>query len=274
VYDCTAPFPGIIAHLGKMGAGALRKNDAVHASIDVQKRKEIQNNHTATHILHWALQKVLGPHIKQAGSLVSDKRLRFDFSHHKAIGAEELRTIENLINEKIRSDLPVQIYELSYNEAQKREDIKQFFGEKYGDKVRVIDIDFSKELCGGTHTPRVGTIGLFKIVKESSIAAGVRRIEAISGRYAELWVEQEEDLLQNLALQLKAPTQMIPEKLQMLIDENKLLTQELKSWRKGELKELLEKCLSHKEQAGSIALIAKEVVVSAEDLNDFAQELI
>src|SRR5207249_2705680 len=117
-------------------------------------------------------------------------------------------------------------YELNYEEAQKRKDIKQFFGEKYGDKVRVIDIDFSKELCGGTHTSRVGTIGLFKITKESSIAAGVRRIEAVTGCYAEMWVEQEEDLLQSLAAQLKTPVSTVADKLQSLIEENKLLEQE------------------------------------------------
>ena len=273
-YDCTSPFPGVIAHLGKMGPGVLRKNDKVHVQIDVQRRQEIQNNHTATHLLHWALQKVLGPHIKQAGSLVDEQRLRFDFSHHKALSPEELREIENLVNEKIRTDHVVDIYELKYEEAQKRSDIKQFFGEKYGDKVRVIDIDFSKELCGGTHTSRVGTIGLFKIAKESSIAAGVRRIEAITGRYAEMWVQQEEDLLQNLSVQLKSPVQMIPEKMQALIEENRLLAQELKAFRKGELKLLLEKCLADKEKAGSIALIAKEIAIGTEELTEFAADLI
>lgn len=274
VYDCTAPFPGVIAHLGKMGPGVLRKNEKVHAAIDLKRRREIQNNHTATHLLHWALQKVLGSHIKQAGSLVDEKRLRFDFNHHKAVGMEELREIENLVNEKIREDLPVEAYELKYDEAQKRGDIKQFFGEKYGDKVRVIDIDFSKELCGGTHTTRVGTIGLFKITKESSIAAGVRRLEAVTGRLAEIWVEQEEDLLQALSLRLKSSVQSIPEKLAALVDENKLLTQELKTFRKGQLKVLLEKCLANREQAGSIPLIAREVAVATEDLNEFATDLL
>jgi len=274
VYDCTAPFPGVIAHLGKMGAGKISKNEKVHAAIDAKRRQEIQNNHTATHLLHWALQKVLGPHIKQAGSLVDDKRLRFDFSHHKAISSEELREIENLVNEKIRTDQAVSVYELKFDEAQKRTDIKQFFGEKYGEKVRVIDIDFSKELCGGTHTSRVGTIGLCKVTKESSIAAGVRRLEAVSGHYAEMWVQQEEDLLQSVAKQLKSTVQMIPEKLQALLDENKLLSQELKVFRKGQLKLLLEKCLSHKEHVGSINLIAMEVQMETEDMTEFANDLI
>jgi alanyl-tRNA synthetase len=274
VYDCTSPFPGVIAHLGKMGAGVLRKNEKVHVAIDQKRRQEIQNNHTATHLLHWALQKVLGAHIKQAGSLVDEKRLRFDFSHHKSIGPLELREIERLVNEKIRTDQSVSVYELKYEEAQKRGDIKQFFGEKYGDKVRVIDIDFSKELCGGTHTTRVGTIGLFKIVKESSIAAGVRRIEAVSGRQAEIWVEQQEDLLQNLSLQLKSPIPQLSEKTETLLDENKQLQQELKAIRKGQLKQLIDQCLAQKEQAGSIPLIASEVTIEAEEMTEFANDLI
>jgi alanyl-tRNA synthetase len=273
VYDCTAPFPGVIAHLGKMGPGILRKNQKVHAAIDSRRRNEIQNNHTATHLLHWALQKVFGAHIKQAGSLVDDKRLRFDFSHHKAVTSAELREIENLVNDKIRSDQAVESYELRYDEAQKRADIKQFFGEKYGEKVRVIDIDFSKELCGGTHTKRVGTIGLFKIAKESSIAAGVRRIEAMTGHMAEIWVQQEEDLLQNLCILLKSPIQSIQEKLQSLLDENKLLSSELKALRKKELKQLVEKCLSHKEKVGSISLIAAEISMASEELGEFANDL-
>lgn len=273
VYDCTAPFPGVIAHSGKMGSGSLRKNERVHAAINTERRALIQNNHTATHLLHWALQKVLGSHIKQAGSLVDDQRLRFDFSHHKAISSEETRQIENLVNEKIRTDHAVSVYELKYEEAQKRADIKQFFGEKYGDKVRVIDIDFSKELCGGTHTSRVGTIGLFKITKESSIAAGVRRIEAVTGRAAEIWVEQQEELLQNIATQLKTPVQLIPDRVQALIEENKLLAQELKGYKKGQLKQLIEKCLAHKEKAGSIPLIAMEVRIDAAEMSEFATDL-
>ncbi len=274
VQSCTTPFSGVIAHAGKMETGTLRAKQKVRAEIDVQRRQEIQNNHTATHLLHWALQKVLGAHIKQAGSLVDEKRLRFDFSHHKALSSEELREIENLVNQKIRTDHLVETYELSYAEAQGRGDIKQFFGEKYGAKVRVVDIDFSKELCGGTHTSRLGTIGLFKIAKESSIAAGVRRIEAVTGRVAESLVQEEEDLLQRLATALKSPIASMADKLSTLLDENRLLTQEIKALRKNELRQLLEKCLSHQEKVGSIALVATEISIPSEDLNEFAVELL
>ncbi len=132
----------------------------------------IQNNHTAAHLLHWALVQVLGPHIKQAGSLVEATRLRFDFSHHKALSKEDLLKVEDLVNEKIRENKDVKSYELAYEDVQKMPEIKQFFGDKYGTKVRVIDIEESKELCGGTHTSRTGNIGYFRISKkEASLPA-------------------------------------------------------------------------------------------------------
>jgi len=274
VYDCTNPFPGVIAHLGKMGQGKLQSQDKVQAVVDIEKRSLIQNNHTATHLLHWALQKVLGAHIKQAGSLVDDQKLRFDFNHQKGVSPEELREIENQINDQIRTDTAVKVYEISFEEAQKKEDIKQFFGEKYGEKVRVVDIDFSKELCGGTHTSRVGTIGLFKLVKESSIASGVRRIEAVTGKQAEILVQKEEDLLQDLAHELKTPVSLLSEKLQTLLEENKSLELELKTIRKKELKGFLNSCLSLKETSGSISLIAQEVAVPPEELSAFAGDLL
>jgi alanyl-tRNA synthetase len=274
VYDTTAPFAGVIAHLGKMGAGILLKEQSVYAAIDQERRIEIQNNHTATHLLHWALQTVLGTHIKQAGSVVDEKRLRFDFSHHKPMTTNELRKIEELVNAKIREDKPVECYELRYEEAQKKPEIKQFFGEKYGDKVRVIDIDFSKELCGGTHTARVGTIGLVKISKESSIAAGVRRIEAVCGKQAELLVQQEEDLLSQTATLLKTTTASLCDRVQQLLDENKALHLELKGVRKEKLKVLSDQLIEKKETIGSTHLIAQEAEVEVEDLNSFTEELL
>lgn len=274
VYDCTSPFPGVVAHLGKMGPGQLRKGDHIEASIDVKRRREIQNNHTATHLLHWALQQVLGAHIKQAGSLVEEGRLRFDFSHHKSVCPEELEAIEKLVNERIREDLPVQTYELSYEDAQKRADIKQFFGEKYGDKVRVVDLEDSKELCGGTHTSRSGTIGLFKILRESSIAAGVRRIEAVSGVYAEELVRSEEKKLEKAADLLKTNSASFLEKLQLLLEENKALSSQIKQLRKGQIKQIIENCLASKQMVHSIAFVAEEIDIPAEELNGCAEEVL
>jgi len=274
VYDCTSPFPGVIAHVGKMETGLLRKADHVEIAIDEKRRQEIQNNHTATHLLHWALQEVLGLHIKQGGSLVEASRLRFDFSHHKSVSQEEIDAIEDLVNAKIRSDLPVQTYELSYQEAQKRSDIKQFFGEKYGDKVRVVDLEASKELCGGTHTSRTGTIGLFKIAKESSIAAGSRRIEAITGLYAEREVREEEKKLKSAARLLKATGDNFIEKLQLLLEENKTLSLQIKQFRKGQLKQTIENCLASKQMVHSIAFVAEEIDVPADELNSCVEEVL
>ncbi|HSX37659.1 MAG TPA: alanine--tRNA ligase [Chlamydiales bacterium] len=274
VYDTVSPYPGVIAHLGTMESGKLQKNDSVHTKVDAKRRIEIQNNHTATHLLHWALQELLGPHIKQAGSLVEAKRLRFDFSHHKPVHIDELRQIEDLVNDKIRMDIPVQTYELTYDDVKKRSDIKQFFGEKYGNTVRVVDAEFSKELCGGTHTARTGTIGYFRIAKESSIAAGVRRIEAITGKTAEHFVRQEEELLQSLAASLKTPIASLAEKLELFIDEKRQLEAEIKTSRKIQRRALLGKCLDTREITGRISLIAQEVNVESDELASFAEELL
>ncbi len=155
VNSCQNPYPGVIVHIGKLESGVLILGEPVLAKVDQKRRNEIARHHTATHLLHYALFKVLGAHIRQAGSLVEPDRLRFDFNHHKPLSNEELRQIERIVNDKIREDTPVKAYELSYEEAQKHPDIKQFFGDKYGSKVRVIDIDYSKELCGGnTHHQR------------------------------------------------------------------------------------------------------------------------
>ena len=166
------------------------------------------------------------------------------------------------------------MYELSYDEAQKRSDIKQFFGEKYGSKVRVVDIAFSKELCGGTHTSNVGTIGFFKIVKESSIAAGVRRIEAVCGKYAEAFVQGEEDLLQRLAGSCKTSVALLGEKVSALLEENKTLQQEIKLHRKGELEKLLASCLDMKKEIDGGLLIAEEVSLQTDEIIPFAEALL
>jgi alanyl-tRNA synthetase len=269
VQDTTSPFPGVVVHLGKMVQGALRVGAEVVAAVDEKRREDIERSHTATHLLHLALQEVLGPHVKQAGSLVEAERLRFDFNHHKALGAEELRDIEEKVNGWIRTNQKVNVYELSYQEAQGRSDIKQFFGEKYGSKVRVVDIDFSKELCGGTHVDGIGKIGFFKITRESSIAAGVRRIEAVCGQYAEKFVQEEEHSLQELVLLVGSV-----EKAKGLIEENKRLEQEIRGYRKKELKALLDKCLLEKEAIGGGSCVIQEVPLLSEEMAPFAEEVL
>lgn len=266
VQDCISPFKGLIAHKGVLQRGNLHVEDSLIATIDKERRQKIANNHTATHLLHWALHRVLGEHVKQAGSVVDTERLRFDFSHHKGLSLEEIRQIEDLINDKIRENKPVKWYELKYDEVQKRDDIKQFFGEKYGSLVRVIDIDYSKELCGGTHTSAVGNIGLFRIAKEGSIAAGVRRIEAVTGKEAEQLCRQSEDTLLTLAQSLKIPSHQIQERLEKLLEENRLATQELKNFRRGQLDQLIENLLSQTNRHDDLQFIVAEVSLSIEDL--------
>lgn len=274
VTDTQAPYKGIIAHVGKLEEGSLRVGDKVSAAIESGRRKKIANNHTATHLMHWALHKVLGEHIKQAGSVVDPHRLRFDFNHHKALTQEEIRKIEDLVNAKIRDNVSVKGYELPYEEAQKRSDIKQFFGEKYDSRVRVIDIDFSKELCGGTHVHDLGNIGLFRISKESSIAAGVRRIEAVTGEEAEQLSRESEDLLNTLANQLKTPLQKIQERLEKLLEENRQLAQDLKALKKEQLGSQIAALLQQVEKVRDIPLLCAELpFASAEELRTCAEEI-
>jgi alanyl-tRNA synthetase len=243
VNDCQSPYTGVIIHTGKVINGSLHKQDAVTAKINETLRQNICNNHSSTHILHWALNQILDDNINQTGSYVDDKRLRFDFNHHKALTKNELRLIEELINEKIREDLPVKTFSLTYQEAQKDPSIKQIFGEKYSEKVRVIDITFSKELCGGTHTSQLGKIGLFKIIKESSIAAGTRRIEATTGKNAEKFIQQQEDLIDQISSDLKTSPQKLKDRVISLIEENKLSQQKIKQIRKEQLNLVYEQFL-------------------------------
>ena len=173
-----------------MDFGRIAVGDTVHAAIDVMRRERIRRNHTATHLLHWALQKVLGEGVRQAGSLVAPDRLRFDFSHGKAVTHEQLEQVERLVNERVAMDQPVTTRLLPIDQARALPGVKAFFGEKYEDIVRVVEIGdeaggaFSREFCGGTHLDRTGQIGQFKIAAEESVAKGVRRIIAATGAAA------------------------------------------------------------------------------------------
>jgi alanyl-tRNA synthetase len=273
VLNCLSPYPGIIAHVGKVTRGTLKINETVTARIDRVRRGAVERNHTATHLLHFALQKVLGAHIKQAGSLVDPERLRFDFNHHKALSAEEVRQIEQLVNQKIRENRKVDTYELSLEEAHKRSEIKQFFGDKYGQKVRVVDIDYSKELCGGTHVPEVGVIGLFRIIKESSIAAGVRRIEAVTGSAAEDLMYSNEDQLQALASLLKVSPSKIGDKVSSLLEENRELSLKLKMFKRASLKQLAEELRAKILSIGSFHFLAAVANLEDEELLLLADEM-
>lgn len=273
VTDCKAPYKGVVAHGGKLEKGTLSLGDTVTAAIDSERRQSIANNHTATHLLHWALHQILGEHIKQAGSVVDAQRLRFDFSHHKALSTEEIQKIEDLINSKIRTNEDVRWYEIPYEEAQKREDIKQFFGEKYASIVRVIDIDYSKELCGGTHTSSLGNIGYFRIAKESSIAAGVRRIEAVTGQVAEALARESDLALTQAASLLKTQTPKLNERIEKLLEENKNLQVQLKNFQKIQLETLTQSLLQQAEKRPQGKLIAAKIDATPEELRLCADDL-
>ena len=219
-------------HAGRWhGAQPLRTGDVVDAAVDASRRQATVLNHSATHLLHAALRKVLGAHVTQKGSLVAPDRLRFDFSHFKPVAREELARIEALVNAEVRRNVEAEVRHMAYDEAIEF-GAMALFGEKYGDEVRVLKMgDFSTELCGGTHVGRTGDIGLFKIVSESGVASGVRRIEAVTGVGALAYVAEEERRLNDLSQLLSASGDDVTEKLRLLLDRQKKLERELESLR-------------------------------------------
>ena len=218
----------LIVHIAEAGQGSLKTGQKVRLQVQEGRRKDTARNHTATHLLHAALRKILGDHVKQSGSLVGPDRLRFDFTHFSAMDRQELKAIEALVNEKIRADIPVTTEVLSRQEAEARGAVA-LFGEKYGDEVRVVTIgDFSMELCGGTHLKRTGEAGLFKIVSESSVASGIRRIEAATGARAVEIMQAQEDALLETAANLKCPVSAVVEKSRSVMEQVKRLEKEVK----------------------------------------------
>ena len=230
----TIRFGEAHGHLGEMSEGGLSVGDKVEARVDAERRAAIVLNHSATHLLHAALRSVLGTHVQQRGSLVAPDRLRFDFSHHEPVTDEELQRIERLVNRQIRLNSDAEITELPYDEAIASGAIA-FFGDKYSGTVRVLRLgDFSMELCGGTHVNRAGDIGLLKITSETGIAAGVRRIEAVTGEGAEAWVDASEGLLRNVAGLVKGARDDVAERVAQLVERNRGLEREVQAL-KGQL---------------------------------------
>ncbi len=216
-----------IIHRGRSLSGSIKTGQTVALTVDNENRRATQRNHTATHILHAVLRSVLGDHVKQAGSLVAPDRLRFDFSHFSQIDADTLRRIEELVNDHILENVPAQTVEMAADEAF-RSGATALFEEKYGDRVRVVSLaGFSKELCGGTHVASTGDIGLFKIIGESSVASGVRRIEALTGKAALVYTQQNDRLLQEMARLFKDVPEALPQRLIKLIAEHKALEKEV-----------------------------------------------
>jgi alanyl-tRNA synthetase len=221
---------GRVQHKLKMKKGVLKTGDIVILKIDKGHRENIRKNHTATHLLHYALRKVLGQHVKQAGSLVASDRLRFDFRHFKAVTEDELARVGDIVNEDIRKNSPVCVKELTLGNA-KKEGAIALFGEKYGETVRMVSIgDYSKELCGGTHVARTGDIKKFKIISESSIASGVRRIEAVTGDEAENRIGEERNLIKQIADELKTSPDNILQQIEKMSNRIKRLEKVLEEF--------------------------------------------
>jgi alanyl-tRNA synthetase len=218
----------VIVHYGKMQLGTVNVGDAVSAEVDGERRKAIVLNHSATHLMHAALRQVLGDHVQQKGSLVAPDRLRFDFSHDEPVTAEQLQAIEEIVNEQIRRNTPAEIRQMQYDDAVASGAIA-LFGEKYEDEVRVLNFGdgFSVELCGGTHVSNTGDIGVFKIASEGGVAAGVRRIEAVTGKGALEWIDARQRALDEVAAILKSPADQAASRVEQLLRRNKELEKEL-----------------------------------------------
>lgn len=227
----TQKYGKAIGHIGKLSIGQLRVGDRLHAQVDETRRARIRLNHSATHLLHAALRQVLGDHVGQKGSLVNDKYLRFDFSHFEAMKPQEIRQVEDIVNAQIRRNLAVETEIMDLDDA-KQKGAMALFGEKYDQRVRVLTMgDFSTELCGGIHALRTGDIGLFRIQSESGTAAGVRRIEAVTGEGALAQVNAQSQQLLDVAQLVKANSSNLNEKVRGLVDHVRALEKELQQLR-------------------------------------------
>jgi alanyl-tRNA synthetase len=223
----TQKLGASIAHLGVLENGELRVGNSIEALVDQERRKAIALNHTATHLLHAALRKILGKHVEQKGSLVAADRLRFDFSHTHALTQDELHQVEALVNSKIRDNQPAETRVMALDDAVAA-GAMSLFGEKYENDVRVLSIgEFSMELCGGTHVERAGDIGLFKITGESGVAAGIRRVEAVTGQAAYEWVMRTDQVLRDVAAMLRGSREDVDEKVRELVERSRRLEKEV-----------------------------------------------
>ena len=274
VFDTQHPAPQLTVHKGRVKLGRFQVGDKVHLVVDSEYRQKTMLNHSATHILHAVLREQLGSHVRQAGSLVTPDRLRFDFNHSGAITDEKLADIEATVNQRIRQDAAVSIEESSFEDAL-RKGALAFFGDKYGDRVRVVKIgDFSTELCGGTHVRRSGQIGIFKLNAEAGVAAGVRRVEAVTGKGALSLIRRYEEDLKQIGQMLRAGEEDAVERVQKLLQQQKDLEKEIERLR-GELgKNQIPEILARKETINGVAVVITRVDdVDPKQLRELADQL-
>jgi alanyl-tRNA synthetase len=261
VTDTIKDPTGLIIHKARVQSGRIQKSDAVRLSVDGTSRGDTARNHTATHILHAALRKVLGDHVKQAGSLVTPERLRFDFTHFSLIEPETLDEIEAQVNARIRQNVPVHTVEMGAEEAMKS-GATALFEEKYGDRVRVISLsDFSRELCGGTHTESTGDIGLFKIVSEASVASGVRRLEAVTGAAALAHIQKSEAVLRSVSRLIREKPEAVLSRVEKMLGHQKALEKEITQLKALMAAKSADDVSSDIQTIGDIQVVAKKVGV-------------
>jgi alanyl-tRNA synthetase len=293
VEDTQRPVPGVIVHFGVVEHGTLAVNEQLEARVDAERRRDIMRNHTATHLLHRALRDMLGEHAAQAGSLVAPERLRFDFTHNRQVTPEQQREIERRINAWVRADTPV-VWEITDHQDALKRGAMALFGEKYGDRVRMVTVGCadepglgdwgsvdespaphpqpptptfcSRELCGGIHVGRTGEIGYFRIVGESSVAGGVRRIEALTGVGAEAWADAQAAAVREIAARLGAPPAQVLERVEGLLADIKQRQQELEALRSQSARSTLDGLLGQVQQQGGVRFLAARV-----NANDAAQ---
>ncbi|MQG78784.1 MAG: alanine--tRNA ligase [SAR202 cluster bacterium] len=264
VEDTQSPVAGLIVQRGTVEQGEISVGDVVTASVEVARRLDSSRNHSGTHILHAALRSVLGAHVRQAGSFVAPERLRFDFSHVSALTRDELLSIQSLANDKVRGNLTVSSHETSYSEAV-REGALAFFGDRYGDVVRVVTMApaphsmedaFSVEVCGGTHVSATGQVGTLAVLGESSIGGGMRRIEAVTGRAAEELFVQQSDHLEAISQKLQTPVADLEARLDSFIQENEDLRKQLEGFQKISLRGEAEELLSQIQEVDGVKVVA------------------
>ncbi len=273
IEDVREPVPGLIVHVGEVANGRPRAGDRVVAAVDRRRRMDVARNHTATHLLQRALRRTLGEHVQQAGSLVAPDRLRFDFTHPAMLTTEELDEVTTRVNDAILANYPVESSEMPYRKALEQ-GVIALFGEKYGDVVRVLRIGdagepFSRELCGGTHVTETGEIGLFHIVSQESVGAGVRRMEAVTGRGAVDFVESRLDLLHRTADRLEVPPQDLERRVEELLDNLQEVQKEVDWLRQHLARQEFESLLQRVDTVAGTALVADRVdVVDVEGLRE------
>ena len=255
----TQKYGQVFGHIGQLTSGSLKVGDKVKAEVEAQRRHAITLNHSATHLLHSALREVLGNHVAQKGSLVNEQVLRFDFSQPEAINKSQLAEIERIVNRKVRENIQVVIEQMDIESA-KAKGAMALFGEKYGDVVRVVDMsDFSIELCGGTHVNQTGDIGLFKITSEGAVAAGVRRVEAVTGENALAWLHNLQQIAQNSAEVLKTDVASLVEKIQQLQDKAKRTEKELEQLKTKQASQAGADLAKQAEQINGVNVVVQQI---------------